>query len=228
LLDFQERDRSFFSAAYTIDNLQSLQDVINEHLFSRFYPSVLVRGISEITKSIIESQFKDVLVWTEPPYIVSDRLIYGELFTLIPLESTWCRGYMMLQTEERPLIGFVETDKTHIATETASFRDINNVLGEITNMIWGSFKNRYITAEPLEGGLPQVPLIVNHLHRYISFGSEDPQLCFKYNMVDKNWDNPPLTIYQRFAFNLNWSPERFKEIDTGAEDLVQAGELEMF
>ena len=67
-----------------------------------------------------------------------DRIIYGELFSLIPLESNWCRGYMMLQTEEGPLVQFVEDDKTHIGVnEEVNFRDINQVLGEVTNLVWG-------------------------------------------------------------------------------------------
>ena len=32
--------------------------------------------------------------------------------------------------------------------------------------------------------LAQVPVVVNHLHRYISFGSENPQLSFKYTLPD--------------------------------------------
>ena len=36
------------------------------------------------------------------------------MFTLIPLESTWCRGYMLFQTEEAPLLAYVENGRTHI------------------------------------------------------------------------------------------------------------------
>jgi hypothetical protein len=42
-------------------------------------------------------------VLAEAPTIVRDRLIYGEVYSLIPLEAAWCRGYMMLQIEERSL-----------------------------------------------------------------------------------------------------------------------------
>jgi hypothetical protein len=226
--DLNELDRCLFSKAYNLENIDKLAPVISESIFSLVYPNGLVRGITEITKAALESQFKDVEVNTEAPYIVRDRIIYGELFTLIPLESNWCRGYMMLQTEELPLMGFVESDKTHIVTDAANFRDINHVLGEVTNLVWGSFKNRFISYEAIEGRHSQVPIIVNHLHRYISFGSEDPQLCFRYTLVDKRPGGPTLVLYQRFVFNLNWSPDKFKENEALAEDLFDSGELELF
>jgi hypothetical protein len=66
------------------------------------------------------------------------------------------------------------------------------------------------------------------MNRYISFGSEDPQLCFKYTLRDPDGQCAPLVIYQRFVFNLNWSPDKFKENETLAEDLFESGELELF
>jgi hypothetical protein len=78
------------------------------------------------------------------------------------------------------------------------------------------------------------------LHRYISFGSEDAQLCFKYTLTDESaqcdkgnggdGDSKPLslTIYQRFIFNLNWSPDDFKENQAAVEALFDSGELELF
>lgn len=227
LADLGEREQRYFKHAYVLNDIDKLGPVIAETIFSLVYPNALVRGITEITKAALESQFKDVEVTSEAPYIVRDRIIYGELFTLIPLESNWCRGYMMLQTEEGPLVTFVEQDKTHIITEQVNFRDINHVLGEVTNLVWGSFKNRYISYEALEGRASQVPIIVNHLHRYISFGSEDPQLCFKYTLTDKN-GGPSLELYQRFVFNLSWNPDKFKENEALVEDLFDSGELELF
>lgn len=224
-----DQDKCLFSQAYAISNIDKLGPIINETIFSLVYPNALVRGITEITRTALESQFKGVDVTTEAPYIVRDRIIYGELFTLIPLESNWCRGYMMLQTEEQPLVRFVEAGKTHIATDSmVNFRDINHVLGEVTNLVWGSFRNRFVAFEPLEGRASQVPIIVNHLHRYISFGSEDPQLCFKYTLSDKSGDGPNLVLYQRFVFNLSWSPDKFKENEALVEDLFDSGKLELF
>jgi len=229
LKDLSEQDQGLFRCAYKIDQMDKLQDSIKECLFNLSYPSVLVRGIGEITKAALEGIFRDVTIDSEAPYIVRDRIIYGELFSLIPLESDWCRGYMMLQADEQPMIEIVETGKTPIATEKASFRDINNVLGEVTNMIWGAFKNRYIAydATPV-GRLAQVPIIVNHMNRYISFGSEDAQLCFKYTLRDPSGACAPLAIYQRFVFNLSWAPDKFKENEAIADDLFESGELELF
>lgn len=226
--DLPDLYRGIFTAAYTTSTIDELAPLIDKNIFSFQYPNALVRGITEITKNTLETQFKGVEVRTEAPYMVRDRIIYGELFTLIPLESTWCRGYMMLQTEEGPLIKYVEDGRTHISRDPANFRDINHVMGEVTNLIWGAFKNRFISNEPVDWRQSQVPLIVNHEHRYISFGSEDPQLCFRYTLVDPNGEATPLVLYQRFVFNLSWAPEKFKENEVLAEDLFESGELELF
>ncbi|MEI8170165.1 MAG: chemotaxis protein CheX [Rhodoferax sp.] len=229
--DIAECDRNSISAAYTIDNVVKLESVISEYIFSLSYPNVLVRGIAEITQAALSSQFKGLTVNVAAPYIVRDRLIYGEIFTLIPIEGSWCRGYMMLQTEELALMELVKADHTHMtAAEGFDFRNLNGVLGEITNLVWGSFKNRYLSDDLTKSNhLSQVPIIINNLHRYISFGSNNPQLCFKYTVSDMDsGKGGMLDIYQKFVFNLNWSPEDFTENLTSVQDLMESGELELF
>jgi hypothetical protein len=224
-------DQKNFSAAYTMDRINDLKSAIHECIFSLAYPNALVRGIAEMTKAALESQFKGLATAIETPYIVRDRLIFGEIYTLIPIEGSWCRGYMTLQAEEAALMKLVQSDKTHFSPESADdFRNLNGVLGEITNLIWGSFKNRYITTDAMPTFyLSQVPIVINHKHRYISFGSENPQLCFQYTLTDRSDQQAkPVSIYQRFVFNLNWSPEDFSENVVSVDDLFKSGELELF
>lgn len=230
LLDLSEKEQKMFCAAYTIDNISNLRALFDKSIFSLVYPNVLVRGITEITVSALKSQFMDVDVGTETAYIVRDRIIYGEIFSLIPLESNWCRGYMMLQAEEESMLDLVKMEKTYIKVDKANFRHLDHILGEVTNLIWGSFKNRFIPDVEKYGHFnTQVPILINHQHKYISFGSEDPQLCFRYTLTDKHDSSKsPLAIYQRFVFNLNWSPDDFKEIQASVEELVESGELELF
>lgn len=229
--DLPTEDRRNFRAVYTIDTIEALAPAVAQSIFSLAYPGPLVRGIIDITRISLDSQFRDVTIEHEAPYLVRDRIIYGELFSLIPLESNWCRGYMMLQTEEAPLVDFIEGDKTFVEPGNVDFREINNILGETTNLIWGAFKNRFVSAAGASTSvahLTQVPIIVNHGHRYISFGSEDAQLCFKYTLSDRQGVLPPIVIHQRFVFNLSWSPDNFSENENSVESLVESGELEMF
>lgn len=230
LSDLPDRDRLLYSAAYTIDTISKLQAVIAEFIFSQSYPNALVRGITEIAIPALKSQFKAMQVEVEAPYLVRDRLIFGEIFTLIPLESSWCRGYMMLQTEEEAMMHYVKAGRTFINPEESyDFRTLNGLLGELTNLIWGAIKNRYLSSVREGVYMSQVPIIINNLHRYISFGSDNPQLCFKYTVSDPN--DPtfrPLVLQQKFVFNLNWSPEEFSENLTSVDELVSSGELEFF
>jgi hypothetical protein len=221
-----EELRSACCRAYVATDLGALRKVIDEYIFSLIYPNALLRGISEIMDSVLTSQFPGKRTSFDTPYIVHDRIIFGEVFSLIQLESGWCRGYMMLQTEE---LAFLD-----LAGETAGqqkpvlFRKVNDRLSEVTNLIWGAFKNRYIGDQTaVATARVQVPLVVNHQHKYISFGTENPQLCFRYTLTDEK-DGRVSTLYARFIFNLNWSPEDFEEIVPNVDGLVDSGELELF
>lgn len=223
--DLDPSVRRVFCAAYTTDDLAGLSKVIDDYIFSLVYPNALVRGISEITEKVLSNQFEYMSVSWDTPYIVRDRVIFGEVFSLIPLESSWCRGYMMLQTEDEAILGVLNHDMRFPAS---SFRDVNSLLGEITNLIWGAFKNRYIgDCYAVAASQIQVPLVVNHKRKYISFGTENPQLCFMYTLTDQR-SGVAIRMYQRFVFNLNWSPDDFKEFVPDSATLVESGELEFF
>ena len=228
--DLSETDKKSFTVAYTLKTIDKLKKYIEECIFCVMYPNALVRGITELTKVALESQFKGIVAEIDTPYIVRDRIIFGEIFTLIPLESSWCRGYMMLQTQEESLLDLIKNDKTHVNPDDAEdFRNVNNVLGEITNLIWGSFKNRFISYTKSNINMAQVPLVINHQHRYISFGSENPQLCFRYRLVDTDKSvSKTYLLYQRFVFNLNFSIEDFTENENVMDELMNSGELELF
>ncbi len=224
-----EKDAAMFRCAFTRDDLQQLRATLDASIFSRIYPTDLVRGITEMTRASLETLFRHCDIDVETPYLVKDRIIYGEVFTMIAIDSNWCRGYMMLQAAEDAVLGLIRREEGR-EDENLTFRELNNVLGEATNMVWGSFKNRYVGQESSRDSAmqTQVPIIINHHRHYISFGSEDPQLCLKYTLRERNHpEAEAVPIFQRFVFNLSWSPEDFME-NPSVESFVNSGELEMF
>ncbi|WP_206997760.1 chemotaxis protein CheX [Trinickia mobilis] len=218
--------RGTVCAAYVASDMGTLRKAIDEYIFGLDYPNALVRGISEITESRLGHVFRDLTVSWDTPCIVRDQIIFGEVFSLIALESAWCRGYMMIQADEQPLLDMLSREQTR--NEAADFRDLNSSLGELTNMIWGAFKDRYLgDADAASRSQIQVPLLINHKQRYISFGSSNPQLCFKYRLTDEA-SGRFVVLDQRFIFSLTWSPEDFKENIGDVDALVEAGELDLF
>lgn len=210
-------------------DIASLRELIDHSLFGLRYPTPLVDGVIELSCNAIRSMFPNAEVVAEPPYVVHDRIIYGQVSTLIALESTWCRGYMMLQTEEGALRqGMAQGMGYEGVGGDLGFRELNNLLGETTNLVWGAFKNRYIPPEAFANQQTQVPIVINHEQKYISFGSQDPQLCIRYLLTDpRRPRQPPVTIVQRFIFNLLFVPEAFVEFSAGAGS-AETGELEFF
>lgn len=215
---------------WTAPDMATLRASVERSIFSLLYPPSLVDGIVELTATSLRSMFPNAVLEVEPPYVVHDRIIHGEVSTLIALESTWCRGYMMLQTEEHALRQGVVQGLSFGAVEgDLDFRELNNLLGETTNLIWGAFKNRYIPPQAFANQQTQVPIVINHARQYISFGSPDPQLCIRYHLKDAQRPQAlPLTIVQRFIFNLHWSPEQFTEFSASADDAGNTGELDLF
>ncbi len=223
-----DRQQRAVRHVFQTDQRQALDEAIETALFSLVYPEALVKGIAELTTTALQGQFRQVVIQVVPPLIVRERLIFGEVYSLIPLEASWCRGTMMMQIEEHGLkrlaahqLGNVEQDQRD------SIRAINHVFAETTNLVWGSFKNRFIAHESASAAqYTQVPTVINHTQRYISFGSEDPQLCFRYLMTIEG--TAPIELHQRFVFNLSWSPELFRENTVDANALIDSGELELF
>lgn len=215
---------------YSIKDLERLNYLVDEHLFSRYYPMPLIRGIQEISQEAFQSSIFDIEVTSEPPYLVKDNIIYGELFSMIPLESDWCRGYMMLQTTKSEVISMITNGRTHLKSDSPDFRDVNGLLNEMTNLIWGGIRSRFFQtqSDSTNSGKTQVPILINHSEKCISFGTSEPQLCFRYSITDKTSGCPSIIIYQKLIFNLDWRPEAFEESDQAVNDLVDSGELELF
>lgn len=226
---FSDEEARAVTHPWPSGDLATLRADVELSLFSLRFPTALVQGVLELTCNAMRSMFPNAEVAAEAPYMVHDRIIYGQVSTLIPLESTWCRGYMMLQTEEGALRqGLAQGLGYEGVGGDLGFRELNHLLGETTNLIWGAFKNRYIPPEAFANQQTQVPIVINHEHKYISFGSQDPQLCIRYLLTDpRRPRQPPLTIVQRFIFNLLWSPEAFVEFSSGLGNAT-TGELELF
>lgn len=229
--DLPEEIPKALAGVYASGDYVSAKELIETYLFSRHYPNEFVSEIKSMTIAAIQASFKGMRVEVDQPYIIKDKLIYGELFSLIPLESNWCRGYMMLQTEEEKIMEMIRAKKSSVNAPEPTFRHVNGVLGELSNMVWGSFKTRY-GIKNLQDGPGQVrveiPIIVNHARKYISFGSDDPQLCFKFTVTDPDGKLGPTVLYQKFIFSLDWAPEKYAESNQNVNELVSSGELELF
>jgi hypothetical protein len=100
-------------------------------------------------------------------------------------------------------------------------------------MVWGGIKSRFFindgNTEPDEiGNKIHVPILVNHGRKYISFGTTELHLCFRYTIQNEDGSSPAIEIYQKLVFNLNWQPELLKEYEQAVDDMVDSGELEFF
>ncbi len=221
-----------YAGVFTRERLDLLKDCLTKYLFTTYYPMALIRGMQEISVGAIEANLRGCEIFSGAPYLVNDQVIYGELLSLIPMESSWYRGYMMIQTTEQNAIDLIKQGKTPLASTDTSFRAVNSLLNEITNLIWGGIKARFplYKDEEQEGmsSTTQVPISINHHHKYISFGSTEPQLCFHYIIQDENKEQPPIDLYQKFVFNLSWYPDNFLDSQSEVEKLVEDGELEFF
>lgn len=226
----KEEYQTLFAGDYTLADLSRLKGLVESYVFSMHYPTAMVRGIQEISETSLISAFRNSELVMGHPSIVRDKTIFGEILSLIELESSWCRGYMMLQVDKTGIIDSIRSGRTGLRPEDAEIRGIDSMLSEITNLIWGGIKARFFAASEQSNALyrVQVPIVINHVDKYVTFGSDQPQLCIKYTLEDKDNQNGIITIYQRFVFNMAWSPELFKESEMAINQMVNKGEVELF
>lgn len=217
---------------YAIDDLDHLGSLIKERIFTNFYPIQFIQGIKDTSVEALSSIFKNVRIDVGSPLLVNDHIIYGELFSLIPLESHWCRGTMTLETTQDEMLDIIRSAKTNLQSAHPDLYELNDVLNELTNLIWGGIKSDFFLSGQMVtdiSKLSQVPILVNHKQKYISFGTREPHLCFKYTLTtESQGSTKSFVIFQKLIFNLCWQPEDFKPVDKSADDMIESGELELF
>lgn len=228
--DMPPKLSSAVTGVYVHGEFERLKELVNTFLFNRHYPNAFVTSVKDFTLNAFHAAFKGLHVEADAPYIVKDKIIYGELFSLLPLESSWCRGYMTLQSEEDSVRAAIAARKTQMHAIEPNFHHVNELLAELANMIRGGFKTRYGSeAAELQGHVRvEVPIIFNYAHKYISFGTDAPQLCFKITLTDPDGRLRPVVMYEKFIFSLDWSPEKYAESNQNVNELVSSGELELF
>lgn len=224
------KDLAAVTATFRGGDSEKLEDLINRYIFNRHYPTELIREVEKETCGSLQDAFSGVAVQSEPPYLIRDRIIYGELFSLIRLESDWCRGYMMLQIAEdqiRTLIDHGAVPGIDSKQGDMNFRVVNGLLSELTNSVWGRLKSCFLPGGSFREKRfsAEIPSVINHGRNYISFGTDDPKLCFKYSLRPENGSDEPAIVYQKFAFHLRWEPESMEAVGDQVNEMVEEGGL---
>jgi hypothetical protein len=223
-----QENKHLFDGWFHISEKEKISAFLKTHIFIQDYPAEMIRQIQEFSTTAISSMINGMEIYCPAPTIIRDKIIYGEIMSLMPINTSWCRGYMMLQTD------IIELHKRLIRTgKNPHFSKdpeivIPPLIGELTNLMWGGFKTVFIKEGFYESSGPdiQVPIIINHKQKYISFGGDIPQLCFEYSLKDKMYQNEETKIVQKFIFNLNWNPELVEEFDFST--MVEDGTIQLF
>jgi hypothetical protein len=221
------------TAMYTPGDSDELDILVNEFIFNRYYPTDVIRDIQHMTRDTIAALFHDFTVKCDSPHLTRDRILYGEVSSLMRLESHWCRGYMMLETREETMLQVIRGYRISglpllESGEEINFRTINQIMSELTNTVWGKLKAGILqtpTGKEDRKYRAEIPSVINNIHNYISFGTDSPKLCFRYVLIDNHKKMDPFVLQQRFAFNLRWKPEDLTEADKEVKELVDCGDV---
>lgn len=219
--DLAENIRHCFAGVYHLDEMSELQELIKTHIFSDDYPNFLMKAIQTLSTEVIESQLINMTVTVDSPSLVNDRLIHGNLQSIIPLESSWCKGHMMIQVDQEQLADLINSGKTLMGEEgLVGFRDINAWLSEMTNLIWGVIKSRVLSQINADQPISEVqlPIITNHKESYITFGTDKPHISVKYTFSDNSGELADIVLYQKLIFSITWAPALATEDQIILED----------
>ncbi len=217
-----------FDGFFHISEAEKLSKLLTSHIFILKYPAEMIKQIQEFSVRSIESLVRGMEIHTPAPTLIRDKIIYGEVVSLIPVNTSWCRGYMMVQVDMENLHSVLRQSGKNPDYSKEPELSIPPMIGELTNLMWGGFKNVFIKDGFYDStGLDiQVPIIINNKSKNISFGGNTPQLCFEYILKDQLSLSQEARIIQKFIFNLNWNPEAVEEFDFSS--MVQEGTIELF
>lgn len=220
-------DKMIFDGIFHISEDDRIVEYLKTHIFIRDYPVEMIRHIQEFSMNAFKYMIPEASVHCPAPLVIRDKVIYGEITSLIPITTNWCRGYLMLQTNMKELHSLLKRTQNPAFNGTIE-EVIPPVIAELTNLMWGGFKTVFLKEGFLEETGPdiQVPILINHHQKNISFGGDIPQLCFEYLFKDPLGLNNQTKIVQKFIFNLNWNPDLVKEYDF--QSLVEQGSIELF
>ncbi|VUD41252.1 hypothetical protein TDB9533_00450 [Thalassocella blandensis] len=222
--DIPKYRNNVFCATYTTGTIENIRPAIANHVFCNDYPNTFLRSVDEVSRRTLAYFFEEVDISVSTPYLIKDRLIHGEMLSLLPIESEWCKGYLMIQADNTEFLDSVKRDKISLDPESYDSA-ADDVLSEISNMTWGGIRQRFVAQERSEQAANvQVPVVVNHAHSYISFGSQSPLLSLKYNLMRSNGRSFSLDFM--FIFNLHWDPSWFTEHDANVLSSRISGELD--
>lgn len=224
--DIPKYRNNVFCAAYTTDKIDDIRSVIESHVFCNDYPNVFLRSVDEVARRTLNNFFENVNISVSTPQLIKDRLIYGEILSLLPVESAWCKGYLMIQAENSDFLGSVRREK--ISLDPDSFDSAaDDVLSEISNLTWGGIRQRFESDVLSDRAAKvEVPIVVNHAHNYISFGSQSPLLAIRYSLMKS--DGRSFHLDFMFIFNLHWDPEWFTKHGAHVSPSRASGELDFF
>ena len=209
---------------------EKLKTWLQKYIFQSEYPSSFIKTLVELSENALRACFPGLQInCASPPYLVRDQLIFGELFSMIALEAPWCRGYLMIQAETAPLLRLIKAEKTIQPPDDLSKYNMDDLISELTNLIWGGFKGKF-AREGLSGNehRTEIPIVINHDDKYISFGSVKPQLCFHYTLNDPEGKLPEISLYEKLVFSLDWNPEAFQEPSENIQEFIDDSIIELF
>jgi CheY-specific phosphatase CheX len=225
--DIPKEKSWLFDGVFHISEEEKISNLLKNHIFIRDYPIEMIRHIIDFSVKAIKSMIPEGIVHCQSPLMIRDKVIYGEMTSLIPINTDWCRGYMMLQCDTMDLHQIL-SGMSNPAFRGTVEEVVPSVISELTNLMWGGFKTVFLKEGFLDENGPdiQVPILVNHKLKNISFGGDIPQLCFEYILKDTIGLKRQTRIVQKFIFNLNWNPDRVAEYDF--QSLVDEGAIILF
>ncbi len=222
--------RSFaWAGSYAAGETERLEELIRRYIFSRYYPTKVIKDIIEQTTGVIRSTLARVDVQCASPFLISDKIVDGEVMSLMRIESEWCRGYMMLESEEACIASLINGDRLNAPGnlgELSDYQRIHSTMSELTNSVWGKLKVCFLTyATKNLTYRSEVPCVINYKRNFLTFGSDEPTLCFRYEISDWDKQLDPVYIHQKFAFHLKWAPEKRQQDPEKLQGLINSGKV---
>lgn len=222
--DLNISQRQLIAGCYCTSEPEQLKNYTDKFLYGFYFPTKLVDIFTSAGTSVLNSTFKGCEVREAKPFLVYDHFINTEYTSILPVQFSFGNGVLTLLIKEDDAVALIDNGHTSLNKDQVNNDHLNQLISEVMNLYWGKVRR---SAEVTYGSEQErspvnIPIVVNHKKKYINFGNNTPQLCFRYVLLRDASTLDPIIVEFKMMFNSVLRPKDFPEKVT-SENIIEDG-----
>jgi hypothetical protein len=228
--DIPTEHRQLITGCYNTCDPAQLKKITDSFLYGYFFPNRLVDILLDAGLFTLKSAIKHCEIRPSRPFLIYDYTLAAEFTSILPIQLPFGNGSLTFSINENDALTLIKNEHTSLQKDQFSIDHCNQLISEITNQFWGKVRRM---CAPVYGrdqlrSPVYIPLVVNHKMKYINFGNNTPQLCFRYLLIRDHLIPEGISVGFKIIFNSILRPNDFCELRAISENPNKDDNFESF